>query len=724
MPTNIEFTDNNRMANTFLKEIYIGAKWVGLASGDEMVLWQANNGEPQADYLIGIGLRSTFDPITGVVDGFLISHNNSSGVIKMDSKGIFKGVDCYVLVDWETAWTLPTSQTDMIDGVICFGAVICMNFATDISNSPTIEKYIHEQELGNLYPNNLPQLNFNRGIWTPVSTTTSVDVYDEAGLAEALLNHNSVTINLMADIPFQNVNSNALINISSKDVIINGNGHKIFDNASLITDALFQDGRYHADYNESVTGNEAFMTNDGKMLQLAKSDVYQAVSWWHETSEPDIFGLILPDELNGLQLTELDDVFISYRLSFLRMTYKVKICENGIIKFEVPSTDNYTRNSIMRALSPNTHFFLTNVEGVGGITIKNGDLSFPSEYHPLNVCTAKYIVRVKNNSRVELNNLKIIGGTEYGVMNDASVKLYQCEVTNIFGGGVYSNKEAYADRNIFHDILSTALRNEHYPDTTPLPYLEVTSNVIKNIGHYGTNSHAVRSNGDVYIAHNEFVDTNYSAIWVGKYSCIDENKLPTSLVQYNFIHYTKEWMERRKALALQDSGDIYVSTNNKQATIRFNRITGTGGLSDDCIKRKNNAIYCDGGAYNVRLYCNIISGTENYYDIDCRDIGNEQVGSLPSSKKVSTCNYIQYNVCDGYLRMQENTMEALNDEEKCHFIGNMILRKRIATGLSSEVLNGNLYYKLIYCKDCDGITTDVTGMSSAVALTNIIQRIL
>lgn len=107
MPTNIEFTDNNRMANTFLKEIYIGAKWVGLASGDEMVLWQANNGEPQADYLIGIGLRSTFDPITGVVDGFLISHNNSSGVIKMDSKGIFKGVDCYVLVDWETAWTLP-----------------------------------------------------------------------------------------------------------------------------------------------------------------------------------------------------------------------------------------------------------------------------------------------------------------------------------------------------------------------------------------------------------------------------------------------------------------------------------------------------------------------------------------------------------------------------------------------------------------------------------------
>ena len=156
MPTNIVFIDNNRQANVFLKEIYIGSKWPGLADGDEMVLWQANSGNHPNDYLVGIGLRSSVDPVTGVVDGFLMIHNGSSGPIKMDTFGIFKGVDCYIVADWETAWTLPVSQTGQINGEIDFGAKVYMNLATDINNSPTIKKYVYGQVLGNFTPPSLP----------------------------------------------------------------------------------------------------------------------------------------------------------------------------------------------------------------------------------------------------------------------------------------------------------------------------------------------------------------------------------------------------------------------------------------------------------------------------------------------------------------------------------------------------------------------------------------
>lgn len=740
MPDNITFTDITNQAHNFIKELYIGSDWNHEDNGNDlykMVLYQAFPCGASIEYSITIGIHSSCSQ--GVMhDGFTVSNNSSTGPIKLEGVGIFAGVDCYVVVDWDLLSAIAMMQ-NRPDGSAWFEAEVYMNVATDINNSPTIKRHFFERALLNLTPPSLQRFELNRGTWTPVTTNTTVNVSDEVGLAAAILNNNSVTINLMADILMQgntgltakenDGTTTSLIRIDSKNVIINSNnGHKIFDYAHRVTCATPpQDGRCHFAYSEPVLGNETFVTEDGQILHLARSQVYQAQGWYTAESDNYIYGLSLPDELESLQISENDDVFISYRVSYERFTKKVKSCSGGIIKFEIAhidpddpdynpekDPDRMTRNQDMRALSPNTHFFLTNMSGIGGITIKNGILSYPSDYPEFSICEALYIFRIKGTSRVEINGVKIIGGTEYGIMNTASVKISLCEMTNIGGGGLYNRMEAYADQCVFHDFLTSALRNEHYPESSDLPYLEATNNVFRNNGHYGTNDHAVRSNGNAYIARNEFVDTNYSAILIGKVNCSDCDKLPSNLVEYNFIHYTQEWIDRRKVLGLQDSGDIYIPTNNLLAIVRFNRIIGTGGIGGINENKKNNAIYADDGAYNVKIYGNVISGTENYFDIDCRDGSKkgEIKRTIPLSEHVSTNNYIAYNICDGYLRMQEN-MNDIISQTGCLFLNNFIV-PRHTERLESSVRS--LVNKLQDYNNGDAIVTDSEGIVAAAML--------
>lgn len=752
MPDNITFTDITNQAHYFIKELYIGSDWNHVDrtnDPDKMVLYQAFPSGASIENSIIIGIHSSYSQ--GVMqDGFTISNNSSTGPIKLEGVGIFAGVDCYVVVDWDFLSSIAMMQ-DRPDGSAWFDAKVYMDMATDIDNSPTIKRHFFERALLNLTPPSLQRFELNRGTWTPVTTNTTVNVSDEVGLAAAILNNNSVTINLMADIPMQGNTGltakeyignrftiTSLIKFDSKNVIINSNnGHKIFDYAHPVTCATPpQDGRCHFAYSEPVLGNETFVTEDGQILHLARSQVYQAQGWYTAESDDNIYGLILPDELSSLQISENDDVFISYRVSFERFTKKVKSCSERIIKFEIADIDTnapdynpekdpdrMTRCQNMRALSPKTHFFLTNMSGIGGITIKNGILSYPSDYPEFSICEALYIFRIKGTSRVEINGVKIIGGTEYGIMNTASVKISLCEMTNIGGGGLYNRMEAYADQCVFHDFLTSALRNEHYPESSDLPYLEATNNVFRNNGHYGTNDHAVRSNGNAYIARNEFVDTNYSAILIGKVNCSVALKLPCNLVEYNYIHYTQEWIERRKTLGLQDSGDIYIPPNNELAIVRFNKIFGTGGIGGINENKKNNAIYADDGAYNVKIYGNVISGTENYYDIDCRDVsihlydnpdGYER--TIPPEMCMNTNNYIAYNICDGYLRMQENIYhikEGFINSTGCEFSNNFVV-PRHDDWTEGEVKN--IINQLLDYQNGEAFVTDGTGIVAAAML--------
>lgn len=736
MPTNIVFTDNNRQANTFLKEIYIGSKWLGLADGDEMVLWQANSGNHPNAYLVGIGLRSSFDPVTGVVDGFQMIHNGSSGPIKMDTFGIFKGVDCYVVVDWVTPWTLPVEQTDAVGDEIDFGAVICMNLATDINNSPTIKKYVYEQSLGNFTPPSLPpseDIDFQRTEWTvPQTSGTTVNVSTKAELLTAIKNNNNATINLLADIALSRDTSttgslttdrnnggslNTLINIDSKSLVFNGNGHRVYeyeDGEEL--EGTLNGNRYYATYGGSVTGNEAFMTENGNLLPLARSGVYRAVAWVGSGTR---LGFSLPAELVNLYQTDTDNVFVCYRLNYRRYMKKVVYASTGVLFFDVTDPNDETLNANSRnEITPHPDFFLVNYKGDGdGILIKNGQLSFPASLGVTKVspCWAEHLFRIKSNAHVVFNGVSFIGGTDYSVRNDARLRVDGCDFSNCIAGGISNLRQLFVADCSFTDIKTFAVRFDHLQGSySHTPYMEVTGCTFRDIGHYGTNTAAVWSTGKAYIVDNEFIDTNYCAIHLGTNN-YDDTLYSENMVERNRIHHTPEWRERRQGLGLQNSGDICIVTNNAKAVIRYNRVIGAGGPG------KNNAIFANGGAYNLYIYCNVISCTENYYDIDSRDVSELVVNNsfpytLPSGRHVNTDNYIAHNICDGKVRIQENAHETLANGTGCEFIDNNMLPSAMGQGMPTGVEKGNVYNEVVQSEEGDGIATHTIAAATFIKL--------
>lgn len=543
----------------------------------------------------------------------------------------------------------------------------------------------------------LPTCKFTREQWKNFSTSTTIDVYDENGLANAILKHNNATINIKADIllkgnqatSFEKDGSlKSLVNISRKKLVIHGNGHKIIDFSHPISNIKLKKGKYHAPYKKKVQGDEAFITKDGEILQLSKSKVYRAKGWVEKDPKNRIYGLIMPEELRGYR--HFEDVFISYRVSFVRQTYKVLSSDNHAIYFQVDPTDQYTMTKYMRDLSPETDFYLTNfVDDGKGIMIKKGVMTYPARQKEISQCQAKYIFRTKDNAQVEFRDLNMIGGKEYYIMNDAKIHVCNCQLTNPIFGGIYNTEKLFADHNVFANVKASVLRNEHIPHIYPLkmPYMEATNNTFTDIGHFSTNIHAVWNNGKAYIAHNEFVNVNYSAIALGKHNCKNGEPNCESLVEYNYIHHTPTWIAARQQLGFQDSGDIYIRPNNDRATIRFNTILDCGGLG------KNIGIYGDDGAYNMDIYGNIILDTENFYDIDCRDGSKkgEKRWIIPDANHLSTNNFIAYNICNGNFRIQENHNDGLK-KTGCNFHDNMILSPRAKKNVK-DIVNQDTDYQ-------------------------------
>ncbi|MBO4315594.1 MAG: hypothetical protein J5867_06505 [Prevotella sp.] len=738
MPTNVLFTDGYRQANYFVKELYVGSKWDQTAYPSRMILWQARNHTHPDGYLISIGLEYEYDDHTGMKHGFLSVGNNSSGPIKFDPKGMFKGVDCYIVVDW-SVFLFDPSLTDIINGEICFGAVVDMSLATDIDNSPTIKKYLYGQRMNNLLPKPLPVYEFVRQNWQEMNPATTVNVGNMNELVSAITNNNNIRIKLTNNIPLSangltSYNGNrifALLQVNNKNLVIDGDGHRLFDASGIETLSTESNGKYVTDYDLPLTGNETFVVVRGgtdfangnvEQLTLARSNVYRASGWDTQYANSGIYGLVLLDNFPAISTYDRQDLFISYRISFMRFTYKVTSITSTTFFFK--PTDNTTPNEDMRSLSSQTDFFLINYDGDNeGITIKDHNMFVPMCYKAISVSKAQIIFRAKENAKIDMINLKVFGGLDQSLRNDGEMRMGGCEVSNVVGGGVYNLKKLFVEDSDFHDIMDCGVRTDMIRDQLPnhSPYMEVTGCTFRDIGHYGTCKAAVWNTGRAYIAGNEFVNTNYCAIRLGANGDDKSAVWRSSLVERNFIHHTDGWKAMRQQLGLQDSGDIYVVANNEMAIIRYNRIHGCGGPG------KNNAIYIDYWAYNIQIYGNVITGTENFYDIDCRDCSpeelpnNGQLQVLESGQYPTTNIFIGYNVCDGYVRIQENTVDVAKttnnlDDSGCEFVNNVILNKAIEPEVANGVVDGNTYCGVAHCKDSEGIISDDTGMVASATL--------
>lgn len=727
--SNISFINDNSLANSFIQELYIGFNW---NSPVNVTLSTASYGNANQNFSITISINGG----ANLSDAFTFEQEYSGNVppnpIKLESNGIYKGVDCYAVVCWNA---ISDPSLADVNGIVNFAATINKAVAIVLDNSQTIKNFIYDHALDELVRDVITPYHFTRISWNSPNVSggvVSVGNYDE--LKTAIVQNNNSIINLTNDIVIEKDNDdydnlsteydqntqqglNVLINLNNKNLVINGNGHKVYEKGKILpTTYNPNDYRYEAPFMDDVTGNEAFIKSDGSIIPLARSGVYHSSGW---TINGSRYGLYLPPELQNLYQTDTDNVFVCFRLNYQRLIRKIANAAAGVVYFD-NNIDSFTL-SHLNAHTPQTDFFLINyMEDGDGALIKNYKVYLPQSYgSDISLCWASHLFWVKSNSNIVFHNVHFIGGTDYAIRNDGKLRVNKCHFTNSIGGAICNYLQLSVESSCFSDIKTHAVRFD-YIDANygegNAPYMDVTRCVFQDIGHYGSSSFAVWSTGKAYIAYNEFIDTNYGAIRVGVVNCTSESILHSeNLVEWNYIHYTPEWIQERRLLGLQNSGAITVATNNKEAIVRFNRINGCGGPG------KNIGIYGNDGAYNMKIYGNVISGTENYYDIDCRDVSQTFSGQTPngSSNDVNKNNLIAYNIFDGFIRIQENSVLSPPENSTwCSFVKNFKLEpnpKMIIEPGDGNV-HENVFNQVVGYLNGEGIMTDESGMVAAAYL--------
>ena len=716
------FTDGSRYGNVMVRELFINKDiWKIHGCKRDLILLQARSSAfTPGGALITIADLSSYDSATNLYHDYFYSHNYQDDVITLYGMGAFAGMTCYIVVNWNTAWSLCEQHGFVNGNEIIFNARINRYAATHIKLSPVIANYLEQNSAPDIGTVVLPTDTVTRESFTiDTSGYQEVDVYDYSALCSAINGSNKVIINLKADIQLSST-----LNISAnKTVIIKGGTakHKIyeFNAASAIIPSQQSGGRKYATFAEEVDNDKlAFNTNNGEMLLLAKSRVYHATGW-QGGGENVVSNMLKLDSDNRPVNEDADNVFVCFGIWYQRKAHKVAAWLNGVLAFMLPSfTTNeysfYTRGQSYFTKKP--YFFLKNYDDgtdPNGVLIKNETISIPSAYSQICKCVLNRLIKVQPGGKLKLENIEIFGGIDAPIVNDGDLCIDSCKVSNKVGHGIISYGKLFVTNSDFVDIDGNGILAKYETSwagqANYVPYVEVVNSHFQNIGIYGSNVFGVDSCVKGYIVNNTFVDANYGAIRVGNISVaydansgISESSYKTivrnasqNLVEYNTISYTNDWKLKRKSLGLQDSGAIYVATNNNKAIIRYNKVLGVGGPDHEWSVTITRGIFCDDGAYNMSIYCNIIAHTEQFgkehYDIDSRDCyENNAERVIPDGQHLNDNNYIAYNMIDGCLKMQEggSTHNGTINLNPCVFKKNILIRPcRFAYSGSFSLVN-------------------------------------
>lgn len=521
-----------------------------------------------------------------------------------------------------------------------------LNIAISLSLVWTICSYSQNPVIPGIGDVVLPECDFIHERYSPsVMLGDTLIVSDFSELTRGLLNGKIIVLNKDIRIPQQ-------ITIK-RDVVIIGNGHKIYESGIGLGNNM--------PYKTPVDGRECFINDNGKLFELSKTELYQG-QWIVSAQDGISSKLRLPKELKKIEIKSSDDVYITYAMWFIRRTDKVKSAKNGILELDFTGGDSYLPNKTFRHYTPEPYFYLSNYSSKG-ICIKDGKISWPDDIGIINKCRLWHMFRIEKGVNVEFRDLEIVGGMVYTLDNYGFLKMDNCKVTNSVGGGVKSEGFLFADSCRFVKIKKNGIFIQNSGCA------EISNCSFEDIGHYGSNNFAVVGQGKTYVGNCTFLDTNYGAINVGMVNADSEADLKDYLIEYNSIFYSSEWGKLRQRMGFWDSGAIYIATNTKKTIVRNNRIHGVGGCG------MNNAIYGDDGAYNLEIYCNIISGTQNGFDIDCRYVSprvtNRHIPFCDDETKVSSNNKVLYNLFDGKVRIEENK-NPRTENANCSFEYNII----------------------------------------------------
>lgn len=148
----ISFTDGNRCANAFVKELYIDPIYWGL--NEEMILVLARRQDYATGPLITIAELNSYDPNTNSYGTFFSSVDYGADVIHLTgSNRTF-----YMVVDWDNIWNIADEYVQT--GELVFSAMINKYQATHLKFSPIISMYLRDHsQMPSLSPS-LPTCTF------------------------------------------------------------------------------------------------------------------------------------------------------------------------------------------------------------------------------------------------------------------------------------------------------------------------------------------------------------------------------------------------------------------------------------------------------------------------------------------------------------------------------------------------------------------------------------
>lgn len=281
----------------------------------------------------------------------------------------------------------------------------------------------------------------------------------------------------------------------------------------------------------------------------------------------------------------------------------------------------------------------------------HGKLYLPENAKSIYKCDKGSFLRIKDSNikTVDIFGIKFVGGKAPIIDVDnmkGSIYVHDCEFVSQQDLSIRMNTDnSFISNNTFRNSMKSVIE---IPNNGHKNHFIIQNN-FSNCGHRLLNHGCIKAAADsVLIADNVFRNNLIAAINIGVWHGATPKGKIFSIVEDNIIYNDKDFLKEYKNNSLLDVSLLYVYTKNDNAIIRRNRIHGLKTLAS------GNGIYIDDGAYNVKVYDNIITGIDGkLYNINCRKNISEIAKS--NAPEYSTNNFIGNNILDGPIRFEVRT---------------------------------------------------------------------
>lgn len=345
--------------------------------------------------------------------------------------------------------------------------------------------------------------------------------------------------------------------------------------------------------------------------------------------------------------------------SFDGKVFKIKYIKGGWVYFTASnlaklSKDLYNINHDFFSGKRFPKFRLCNTTSfAGAVTCLDGKIRFKESDGPVyESCNTRFFYAESTRfNQLEIRGLVFLNNKESSQLitfKDCDVKMgvfiHDCEFRNIHSDivEVINTDHVFLRRNYVTENFRWGFRADNRSSD-----FQVEDNTFENSGVGLRNSACVTCYGpDFYVARNHFRNFGYAAVYAGLHYSTKKNEDVSGIIEYNEISFDAQYREDLLNRTLMDAGAIYLGTVHDRTIVRYNHIHDYVGVYS------YNGIYCDDGAFNCKIYGNVITGITRGYCISSRRVAWIEKDPKSRVREANFGNFIAYNLLDGKYKFE------------------------------------------------------------------------